>query len=94
MEKMPWVYLSGEKVPVVRCTQIPDLHEQLLRYEREGLLKVRRWEEASDKQREIWENVVRRHLAQTDLTTPQGVEYARYIRAHFPNITVEGVDGL
>ena len=73
---MPWVYLAESQVAVVNCVEIPDLYEQLLQYEREGQLIIRRWRDASEKQREIWENVVRRSLSGTDLTTPTGQEYA------------------
>lgn len=86
MERMPWVYLSEEKVPVVRCVEIPNIYEQLLRYEGEGRLTVQRWSNVSPKQREVWENVVKRSLAQTDLTTPSGMEYYEFIKAHFQNI--------
>ena len=86
LEKMPWVYLSEAEVPVTNCIIISNLYELLLQYEREGLLIVRRWHEASEKQREIWENVVRRSLAQTDLSTAIGQEYYTYVRAHFPSI--------
>lgn len=86
LEKMPWVYLSEGEIAVTDCVEIPDLCDQLLQYERDGLLIVRRWRNASEKQREIWENVVRRSLAQTDLSTPTGQEYAAYIRKHFPKL--------
>lgn len=87
LEKMPWVYLSEKAVPVTACVEIPDLCAELLRYEREGLLRVRRWHQVSENQRRVWENVVRRSLAGTDLTSASGQEYASYIRAHFPNMS-------
>ncbi len=83
LERMPWVYLSEGEVPVRNCIEIPDLYEQLLRYEREGRLIVQRWGDVSQQQRQIWENVVRRSLRQTDLSTPAGQEYAAYVHAHF-----------
>lgn len=86
LEQMPWVYLAETEVAVNSCVEIPDLYVQLLQYEQDGLLIVRRWRDASEKQREIWENVVRRSLTETDLTTPVGQEYAEYIRVHFPNL--------
>lgn len=86
LEKMPWVCLSERETAVTGCAEIPDLYEHLLQCEREGLLIVRRWREASIKQREIWENVIRRSLVGTDLTTPAGREYAAYIRVHFPKL--------
>lgn len=91
MEPMPWVYLSEETVPVANCIEIPDIYELLLQYEQEGLLKVQRWHEVSVKQREVWENVVKRSLAKTDITTPTGKEYCAYIRAHFPNLSLDEV---
>lgn len=90
MEKMPWVYLSEADIPITDCIEIPDIYDQLLRYEREGLLKVQRWNEVSAEQREIWENVVKRSLMKTDLTTPLGMEYYEYIKTHFKNITMDG----
>ena len=46
LEKMPWVYLSEAEVPVIDCVEIRDLYAQLLQYEKEGLLIVRRWHSA------------------------------------------------
>lgn len=96
LERMPWVYLSQEEVPVLRCRKIPDLYQQLLQYEKEGLLFVQRYDRVSEKQREVWANVVRRSLQQTDLSTPEGMEYAAYVRAHFPSIydrSQQGTEG-
>lgn len=90
MERMPWVYLAKENVHVSNCIEIPNIYEQLLRFEQEGILKVQRWCDVSVKQREVWENVVKRSLAKTDLTTPLGAEYYEYIKAHFENITIDG----
>lgn len=83
LEQMPWVYLSEDPVPVARCTRIPDLYEQLLRYEQDGLLRIQRWKGASEQQRAVWVNVVKRSLQKTDMSTPAGRAYADYIRAHF-----------
>ena len=94
MEKMPWVFLSEENVPVTNCVEIPNIYEKLLQYEREGILKVQRWHEVSVKQREVWEKVVKRSLAKTDLTTPMGMEYLEYIKKHFKNIAIEDVVSL
>lgn len=91
MEKMPWVYLSEEKVPVVNAIEISNIYEQLLQYEQEGLLKIQRWNTVSAKQREIWENVVKRSLESKDLTTPLGAEYYNFVRTHFRNIAIDGV---
>ena len=88
MENMPWVYLSEKEVPVTHFVRIPDIYVQLLRYEQEGLLTIRRWNNMSVKQREIWENVVRRSLIDMDLTTPLGIEYGDFVREHFPKIMV------
>lgn len=82
LERMPWIYLSEQGVPTLRCRKIPDLYQQLLQYEQEGLLFVQRYDQVSEKQREIWANVVRQSLEQADLSTLAGQEYAAYIRAH------------
>ena len=89
LDKMPWVYLSGESVPVIRCTRIPDIYQELLEYERQGLLKVRRWDTVSAGQRELWKNVVKRSLAKTDLSTPAGREYFDYVKEHFREFSLD-----
>ncbi len=86
MEKMPWVYLAKAPVPVKKCEEIPDIYQRLLACESEGSLTIRRWCDASLKQREIWERVVRRSLENTDPATPLGREYHEFIRSHFANI--------
>lgn len=86
LEKMPWVYLAEENVPVQRRIDVPDIYQQLLQYETDGLLKVQRWHEVSDRQKEIWENVVRNSLTHIDLASPDGAEYYAYVKAHFKNI--------
>ncbi len=86
IETMPWVYLSDQEVSVHNCTEIPDLYEQLLQFEKDGLLIVRRWNETSDKQKEIWKNAVKQSLADTDCTTASGKEYFEFIKTHFQNI--------
>lgn len=86
LEQMPWVYLADHSVNVNACEEIPDLYAHLIHMEREGLLRVRRWKEASKQQREIWENVVRRSLTTLEKSTPAGEEYFQYVKAHFPAI--------
>ncbi len=88
MEKMPWVYLSAESVPVMSCKEIADIYQQLLKYESEGMLTIRRWNEASDKQKEIWERVVKRSFDNRDMTLPINQQYYRFIKEHFNNIEI------
>ena len=87
MEKMPWVYLSEGKVLAEECLEIPDIYTQLLCYEKDGLLKVRRWKNASEGQRKIWKNVVLRSLKDMDRNSPVGKEYVLFISKHFPELT-------
>lgn len=89
LEKMPWVYLSEEPVAVTNVVEIPDLYLHLLQCEKDGLLKVQRWNQVPDRQKEIWENVVKRSLKNTDLSTPEGREYRDYVKMHFPNLELE-----
>ena len=86
LDRMPWVYLSEKSISVSGCTVIPDIYKQLLQYEQEGQLIIRRYKDASPKQREIWENVVKQSLANTDITTSSGREYCDFIKAHFKNL--------
>ena len=84
--KMPWVYLSEDKVHVEECTEVPDIYAQLLDYENKGLLRVRRWKNASERQREIWKKVVHRSLTDVDRNSPIVKEYIQFVYTHFPDL--------
>ena len=86
LDKMPWVYLSEQSVPVEECLEITDIYTQLLQYEQEGLLIVRRWKDASEQQRTIWKKVVQRSLNSVDRESIAGMEYVQYVKAHFPDL--------
>ena len=52
------MFYSELPVKVCRVTEIPDVYQELLRYEREGLFRVFRYEEASaEKQTELTERI-------------------------------------
>lgn len=86
MEKMFWVYLSESAVPVADCREIPDLYRQLLRYEQEGRLVIRRWHTRTVAQKARIREIVADSLKKTPLDSPFRLEYEAYIKAHFPGL--------
>lgn len=85
LEKMPWVYLSENEVPVTRVIQIPDLYAQLLQYEQEGSLVIHRWKDQSPAWKENRRKIVEESLA---CQRPDAAdrEYRAYVSRHFPGL--------
>lgn len=86
LPKMPWVYLSETDVPVIHCQVIPDLYEQLLQYEAEGRLVIRRWEQRTPAGRAGILKVVSDSLRDHEAHTHQAEEYRCFVYARFPEL--------
>ena len=86
LEKMPWVYLSQEEVPVAAARYVPDLLAALLEWERRGELIIHRYEDIPEKQREIHRRVVARSAEGLDSGDPGVREYLDFIRTHMPGV--------
>lgn len=85
MEKMPWVSLSTEPVPVTTCRFIPDLYAQLLQYEREGRLVIRRWQDWRPDQKAGILKIVENSLSK-ERPADNDAQYLAYVYAHFPEL--------
>lgn len=82
-EKMPWVYMSEEPVPLAQAEYFPDLYEALLQAEKDGRLKLHRYEDLTEQQHET-----RRGIVRESLQTHGEDDYRRFIRAHMPEVGV------
>lgn len=80
-EKMPWVYMSEEPVPLAQAEYFPDLYEALLQAEKDGRLKLHRYEGLTEQQHET-----RRGIVRESLQTHGEDDYRRFIRAHMPEV--------
>lgn len=86
LEKMPWVYLSERPVPVTGGRFIPDLYEELLRYEGEGQLVIHRYDTLSEKKKAANDRCILRSVRESHLPEQPGDPYLAFIRAHCPGL--------
>lgn len=86
LEKMPWVYLSEGEAPVCECRVIPDLYEQLLKFEAEGRLTIRRWAEHPPERRAAFLRVIKQSLQDHEPSSPHAEEYRNFVYARFPEL--------
>ena len=86
LEKMPWVYLSEEVVPVAAARHVPDLLAALLERERMGELVIHRYEDIPESQREVDRRVVARSAEGLASGDPSVREYLDFIRTHMPGV--------
>lgn len=81
LEKMPWVYVAEESVQVAKAEYFPDLYEALLQADRDGRLKLHRYESLTEQQHEK-----RRCIVRESLKTHGEDDYRCFIREHMPEI--------
>lgn len=81
IEKMPWVYVSEQPVPMAKAEFFPDLYEALLQADRDGRLKLHRYESLTEQQHEK-----RRCIVRESLKTHGEDDYRRFIRQHMPEV--------
>lgn len=86
MDKMPWVFLSEGEVPVLQCRAIPDLYEQLLKYEADGRLTIRRWADHTPERRAVFLRVIRQSLQEHASGSPHSQEYREFVYTRFPEL--------
>ena len=84
LEKMPWVYLSEEPVPVTGCRFIPDLYAELLALDAVGSLKIIRFGDLTEQKLQGIYGMLRREAQREGLKDHPEREYARFYQAHFP----------
>ena len=62
LDKMTWIYLSEEEVPITRAEFIPDLYVALLDAEATGRLVLHRYEDATEQKHHLHRRVVQKSL--------------------------------
>lgn len=80
-DRMPWVYLSTDPVPVFGAEHIPDLYSALLAAEKAGRICIHRYEDFTPEQQERHRQVVRRSL-----DGPTVDDYLRFLRQYMPEL--------
>lgn len=81
LDKMPWVYLAEDHVPVNGAQFVPDLYAALLDAEAAGRLVLHRYEDIPEAQRERHLQVVRRSLEGHGED-----DYRRFVREYMPQV--------
>lgn len=84
LDKMPWVYLSREPVPVREVRFIPRLLDELLALEEAGRLILHRYEDHSEKKLEVIRRMTLREIEALKETPDE--EYEGFLRLHYPEL--------
>lgn len=76
------MFFSADPVSVFHVTEIPDVYQELLRYEREGSFKLLRFEDAApEKQAELIDRIAA-YIRESGLQA-QSSEHARFMKKYF-----------
>ena len=81
--QIPHECISEEPVPVISETRIPDVYEELLRQERLGALRIRRYEQLTAKDLARIRQAEKEEILKRGLLV-KGGPMAEYMRLHYP----------
>lgn len=82
--QIPGVFISARPVPVDSCMEIPDMYRYLLDFEKEGHLKIRRFESLTTGEKEQVKQMMRAEVQHHGLHGIPDHPYSRFIAARFP----------
>lgn len=86
LDRMNWIYLSEQEVPVSGCRSIPDLYEEILRLEKAGRVVLHRYETQTEEQLSIYRRLIREEVEQLRLLDKPENPYMQFISRHFPGL--------
>lgn len=73
-------------VVVDKCTEIKDIYEALLNYEKQGKLIIRRYETLSEKMLEFIEKTVRDEIKENNLKNNGDLSYSLFLKKNFCSV--------
>ena len=82
--KIPTVFVTQEPVKTIEEIFIKDVYQEMLKYEKQGLLKINRFENNSDKFNEHILGMIKEDIHKYDLLKNVNHPYGVFLRAKFP----------
>ncbi len=79
-------YVCSDSIVVDECVKIDDVYINLLKYEKDDSLIIRRFEELSDEQRININKQMQQEISKYDLLSKPECDYSKFIRKHFPKV--------
>ena len=79
-------YVCPKPVIVDKCITMDDVYMNLLKYEKEGMLIIRRFEDLPDGQRVNIKEQMQQEILNYDLLSMPECSYSRFIRERFPDV--------
>lgn len=81
---IPGVYTKSEPVLVKNVTEIPDLYAHFMAFEKEGLFRIKTYDEISDKEMTFVFSALRADMEKYRLKMNADHAMSRFIKAYFP----------
>ena len=79
-------YVCPIPISVENCIMMDDVYACLLKYEKDGMLIVNRFEDLSAKQRENIDKQMRQEILNYNLLSKLECGYSKFIRERFPDV--------
>lgn len=77
-------YVSEEPVAVVGCTEIDNVYEKMLEYEKDGLLIIKSFQSLTEAQKQNLENIIVDEIRQMKLKEKSENSYSRFLKSRIP----------
>ena len=79
-------YVCPKPVTIDKCIKMDDVYMNLLEYEKEGMLIIRRFEDLSDGQRVNIKKQMQQEILNYNLLSMPKCGYSKFIRERFPDV--------
>lgn len=88
-KNIPCARLSEKPLSISGCVEIQDAYELYLKYEREGKMRISRFENKTPEQLRAWYDMLISYLDEKDMKRNPSCSYARYIKSKLPQVWEE-----
>lgn len=85
-KNIPCARLATEPVQVAECVRIENAYDLFLKYERQGKMKISRFEDKSVQQLEWWYSVCVEYLKEKNMIETPDCSYALFIKEKLPQV--------
>ena len=79
-------YVSEEVVKTNTPIFIEDIYEEMLKLEKEGLITINRYNEASESRKLLYKKIIQNEIENKELKENLNHPYAEFLHEHFPDL--------
>ena len=85
-KNIPTARLATQPLAVTDCKEVKDAWLLFLEFEKQGRVKIARFEDKTPRQLENWYNMIESYIREKDMIKTPDCSYAKFVREKFPHV--------